>query len=101
MPTPLHAQISRLVAELLSEHDPTFAFTALQFGLNTRASLHVDPNNMGPSYNLVIGPYTGGILWQMDTDDRGKLVQRTFPPGRWNFTNGRPSDILQAVYVKA
>ena len=43
-------------------HDPKFQFTTIQYNKNMRAARHVDGRNVGTSYIIGLGNYTGGEL---------------------------------------
>ena len=65
LPTRRHGDLVRLVTSMVHSFDPSFRYSALQTGIDSRAALHIDPNNVGPSYVIALGPYTGGVLWQL------------------------------------
>ena len=43
-------------------HKPEFKFTTIQYNKNMRAARHVDGKNVGISYIVGLGDYTGGEL---------------------------------------
>jgi len=43
-----------------------FRFTSVQITKNYLAALHVEKDNLGPSYMIGIGDYTGGAVWVQD-----------------------------------
>ena len=45
-------------------------FTSIQVNKNYLSALHVDKNNLGPSYIVGVGDYSDGELW---VQDQGKL----------------------------
>jgi len=54
---------------------PDFEFTSIQVNKNYLSALHVDKNNLGPSYIVGVGDYTDGELWvqtegEMDCHDK-------------------------------
>lgn len=48
--------------------DAGFRYGSVQVNYNYRARKHIDSNNLGPSFIIGLGDYTGGALW---TGDRG------------------------------
>ena len=48
--------------KLMKIHDPDFKFTTIQYNKNMRAARHVDGRNVGISYIVGLGDYTGGDL---------------------------------------
>uniref|UniRef100_A0A6C0C4T1 Fe2OG dioxygenase domain-containing protein n=1 Tax=viral metagenome TaxID=1070528 RepID=A0A6C0C4T1_9ZZZZ len=48
--------------KLMKIHDPKFEFTTIQYNKNMRAARHVDGRNVGTSYIVGLGDYTGGEL---------------------------------------
>jgi hypothetical protein len=42
---------------------PDFNFTSIQVNKNYLSAMHVDKNNLGPSYIVGVGDYTDGGLW--------------------------------------
>lgn len=48
--------------ELMHTHDPDFKFTSIVINKNHMAHLHKDKNNIGESYIIALGDYTGGEL---------------------------------------
>ena len=45
---------------------PDFKFTSIQVNKNYLSALHVDKNNLGPSYIVGVGDYTEGGLFVKD-----------------------------------
>lgn len=60
--------IARLLAKFAAQGIPEFKYTSIQLNMNYCAKLHVDANNVGPSYIIGFGNYEGGQLWVMDED---------------------------------
>ena len=50
------------VAQQIAKTNPSFRFTSLQVILNSRAHIHIDSNNVGPSMATSLGPFSGGQL---------------------------------------
>jgi len=47
-----------------------FKFSTIQYNYNSRASKHIDGNNVGESVIIAMGDYTGGRLIIYDEDDK-------------------------------
>jgi hypothetical protein len=62
----LHQESKRL----LKMHDPKFKFTSIQFNKNQQAAKHKDSRNVGVSYIIGLGKYTGGKLVIWDENDK-------------------------------
>src|SRR6056300_721462 len=54
--------------ELMHTQDPGFEFTSIVINKNHMARLHKDKNNIGESYIIALGDYTGGELRVWNTD---------------------------------
>jgi len=54
--------------KLMKMHNPDFKFTTIQYNKNMRAARHVDGRNVGMSYIIGLGNYTGGELIIYDND---------------------------------
>jgi hypothetical protein len=48
--------------DLIQTIHPEFPYTTIQVNKNLQCDPHVDKNNMGPSYIIGLGDYTGGEL---------------------------------------
>ena len=47
---------------LINEYKPDFEYTTIQVNKNVTCNPHVDKNNVGPSYVIALGDFTGGDL---------------------------------------
>lgn len=61
--TKSHAELLQFLCELLRHCKPDFTFSSVQIVKNFSSALHVDGNNLGPSWIIGLGDYTGGELW--------------------------------------
>lgn len=52
----------RLIRKLIREEVPDFKYTTIQVNKNVVSPPHVDKNNVGPSYIIGLGDYSGGKL---------------------------------------
>jgi hypothetical protein len=50
------------IRKLIQTHRPAFPYTTIQVNKNVCCDPHVDKNNVGPSYIIALGDYTGGKL---------------------------------------
>jgi len=51
-----------LVKKLIKLHKPDFKYTTIQVNKNIQSDPHIDKNNVGPSYIIALGNFTGGAL---------------------------------------
>jgi len=66
-----HPWLTRLLAAFCHREQPNFKFTSIQVNVNYASRPHVDRNNLGASYIIGLGKYTGGALW-VHKDDGNK-----------------------------
>lgn len=59
----LYSLLKKCFAEFIHQYDPDFKYTTIQLNKNVVSPPHVDKNNVGPSYIIAIGNYTGGELF--------------------------------------
>lgn len=57
-----HPDLYRAIKNLISTCKPEFKYTTIQVNKNVLSLPHVDKNNVGPSYIIGLGNYTGGEL---------------------------------------
>ena len=86
--------LSRLLVAFARQAVPQFNFTSIQVNRDLESALHVDANNMGPSYIVGLGNYKGGDLWvhrEGKIDLRGQWVSidGNIPHGTMPFTGRR------------
>jgi hypothetical protein len=55
-------ELYSLVTKLIKLYKPNFQYTTIQVNKNIQSDPHVDKNNVGPSYIIALGDYTGGDL---------------------------------------
>lgn len=63
-----YAALLKASKQLLKAHDPKYRFEAVTINKNQKASSHTDVNNVGESYIIGLGDYTGGELVFTDKD---------------------------------
>ena len=55
-------ELYSLVRKLIKLCKPDFEYTTIQVNKNIQSEPHVDKNNVGPSYIIALGNFTGGDL---------------------------------------
>jgi hypothetical protein len=55
--------LTRLLVAFCHKEQPGFKFTSIQVNVNYASRPHVDRNNLGESFIIGLGKYTGGSLW--------------------------------------
>ena len=58
---------------LLKLHDPKFKYTTIQYNKNHKCAKHKDGRNVGESYIIGLGNYTGGELMVWDKNDKNPV----------------------------
>ena len=70
---PKFRELYRNTRLLLILHDPKFKFTTIQYNKNQQAAKHKDGRNVGVSYIIGLGNYTGGELFVYDENDENPV----------------------------
>ena len=65
---PKNQRVIEYAKALIMQHDPDFKYTSIQFAKNMKTLKHVDKNNVGESYIIALGDFTGGALRVYDGD---------------------------------
>ena len=73
--------LSATLVAFATKYVPDFRFTSIQVNKNYLSALHVDKNNLGPSYIVGIGDYTEGGLW---VQSHGEVATRH----KWQLFDG-------------
>lgn len=84
--TPKYKPIWEEAKQLMKEKDPKFKFTSIQFNKNNRTKKHKDGFNVGESYIIGLGDYTGGDL--IVYDENGNNPKRYDIKNKWLKFNG-------------
>jgi len=71
---------------LMRSHNPNFHFSSIQVNKNNRTAKHIDGRNVGMSYMIGLGDYTGGDLLIYDEDGKNPKAYPT--KNRWINFNG-------------
>jgi hypothetical protein len=69
----LFAMTKYLIDPYLEKHDRFFKYTSIQFNKNHQCAYHKDGNNVGDSYIIGLGDYTGGELIIYDKDGKNPI----------------------------
>lgn len=75
-----------LLCRFAQQELPGFEFSSIQVNKDYKAAMHVDKNNLGPSYIIGLGDYSGGWLW---LDDGSKLGRAKNIRNKWFKFDGR------------
>ena len=67
---PKYKKLFRETKKLMKLRDPSFKFTSIQYNKNHKAARHRDAKNMGVSYIVGLGNYTGGELIIFDENEK-------------------------------
>jgi hypothetical protein len=59
---PKFQRLHLLLKKLIKEKDPSYKYTTIQINKNVETDFHEDKNNIGKSYCLSLGNFTGGAL---------------------------------------
>lgn len=84
--TKKYEEIHRVAKEIMRKHNPNFKFTSIQVNKNNRTAKHKDGYNVGESYMIGLGNYTGGELKIFDENDKNPKTYQT--KNKWIKFNG-------------
>ena len=84
--TPKYKPLYEEASKLMKQHNPNFKFTSIQINENQKTSKHLDGYNVGKSYIIGLGDYTGGEV-RLYTKD-GKSHKDINIKNRWATFNG-------------
>lgn len=73
---PKYNEIYKLASAIMKNYDPDFKFTSLQFNKNSQMLKHRDAKNVGESYIIGLGKYTGGDLIIYDEINDNKIIKK-------------------------
>ena len=57
-------ELHKKLKALMRQRDPNFRYTSIQLNKNLATNYHIDKNNLGLSYCLSLGNFTGGDVIQ-------------------------------------
>lgn len=70
---PKYKRLFTETKKLMRLKDPSFKFTSIQYNKNNRAARHRDASNVGISYIVGLGDYTGGELIIFDENEKNPV----------------------------
>jgi len=83
---PKYKPLFEEASKLMKQHNPNFKFTSIQVNKNQKASKHKDGNNVGKSYIIGLGDYTGGEVRVYD--EQGDKFHDINIKNRWGTFDG-------------
>jgi len=83
---PKYKELFQEASKLMKQHNPNFKFSSVQINENQKTSKHKDGNNVGQSYIIGLGDYTGGDVRLYSPD--GKTFKDINIKNRWIKFNG-------------
>ena len=80
-----YKQLYKVLRDLIKHHDPEFKYTTIQVNKNVFCAPHVDKNNVGPSYVIALGDFTGGhiVVEGREKDIRNTFLKFDGTKGHW------------------
>lgn len=81
----LHPELYKNLTDFIHKKRPNFKYTTIQINKNAQCLPHVDVNNVGPSYIIALGDFTGGelVVEGIQHDIRNKLFKFDGTKGHW------------------
>lgn len=70
---PKYKKLFKETKKLMRLRDPKFKFTSIQYNKNHRTARHRDASNVGVSYIVGLGNYTGGDLIVFDENEENPV----------------------------
>ena len=83
---PKYKELFEEASKLMKQHSPSFKFTSIQINKNQKTNKHKDGKNVGASYIIGLGDYTGGDVRLYSPD--GKTFKDINIKNRWAKFNG-------------
>ena len=84
--TPKYKELFVEASKLMKSHNPNFKFTSIQFNKNQKTKKHKDGNNVGKTYIIGLGDYSGGDVRLYAPD--GKSYKDINIKNRWATFDG-------------
>ena len=74
-----------LLKKLIHNHNPNFEYTTIQVNKNVISMPHIDKNNVGPSFGIALGNFTGGelVIEGKPHDIKDKFLKFNGTLGHW------------------
>tara|TARA_R110000824_G_scaffold401481_2_gene612350 strand:+ start:502 stop:1065 length:564 start_codon:yes stop_codon:yes gene_type:complete len=71
---PKNANLLKQGMKLINSYDPSFECTSIQFNKNYQIAKHIDGRNVGDSYIIGLGDYSGGELIVYNSKDEATYI---------------------------
>lgn len=71
---PENAKLLKQGMDLINSYDPDFKCTSIQFNKNYQIVKHIDGRNVGDSYIIGLGDYSGGELIVYNSKDEPRYI---------------------------
>lgn len=84
--TPKYKELFEEASKLMKQHNPSFKFSSIQINKDQKTIKHKDGRNVGKSYIIGLGDYTGGEVRLYNPD--GKGYKDINIKNRWATFNG-------------
>jgi len=68
---PKYKELFEEASKLMKQHNPNFKFTSIQINKDQKTIKHKDGRNVGKSYIIGLGDYTGGDVRLYNPDGKG------------------------------
>ena len=82
-----YTKLYRLLRKFMRVAKPHFKYTTIQVNKNVECIPHIDKNNVGPSYIMALGEYSGGELCIEGKEYNIKNKIKKFDGRRAHWTN--------------
>ncbi len=81
-------ELFNALQKLIKNHDPDFTYTTIQLNKNIESAPHIDKNNVGDSYIIGLGDYTGGdlVVEGVKHNIKDKFFRFNGTKGHWTDT---------------
>ena len=78
-------ELFEAIQEMIAHHRPSFEYTTIQVNRNVLSHPHVDKNNVGPSYIIALGDFTGGrlVIEGVEHDIHNRFKRFDGTKGHW------------------
>lgn len=78
-------ELYNFLLTFMEKYKPNFNYTTIQLNKNIISPPHIDKNNVGPSYIIALGNYTGGnlVIEGKEVNIKDKLYKFNGTKGHW------------------
>lgn len=93
-----HERLFTLLKDFIQQKRPRFSYTTIQINKNVECLPHVDANNVGSSYIIALGDFTGGelVVEGNEIPVKNRLVRFDGRKGHW--TNPFKGERYSIIY---